>query len=186
VAKPSTFVIGLLLAAYPLFVFIGLDRFGVIAIAGLLVVLSIARLIIGSTTGGQRWVAIAMGLGGLVLAASSLARGSAIEIRLYPVVMNAVMLAAFGYSLLYPPSLVERIARLREPDLPAEGVIYTRRVTMVWCGFFIVNGGIAMYTALFSSLAVWTLYNGLIAYLAMGALFLIEYLVRLRVMREGS
>jgi uncharacterized membrane protein len=39
----------------------------------------------------------------------------------------------------------------------------------------------ALYTALFTSMATWTLYNGLIAYLLMGLLFAGEYLVRLRV-----
>jgi uncharacterized membrane protein len=184
----STFIIAGLLAVYPVFVYLGLQRYGLIAVAGLLIALSLARLLVGGATGGasagSRWVAIMMGVGGLALAASSLMRDSALEIRLYPVLMNAVMLAAFGTSLLHPPSLVERIARLREPDLPPEGVIYTRHVTQVWCLFFIINGGIAAYTALFASLAVWTLYNGLIAYLAMGALFMIEYLIRLRVMRE--
>ena len=184
--KVSTFVIALLLAVYPVFVYLGLERYGLIAVAVLLMVLSLARLVLGGAAGGQRWVAIMMGVGGLALAASSLFRGSAMEIKFYPVLMNAVMLAAFGASLLNPPSLVERIARLREPDLPPKGVIYTRHVTQVWCVFFIINGGIAAYTALFASLAVWTLYNGLIAYLAMGLLFLVEYLVRLRVMREVS
>ena len=88
------------------------------------------------------------------------------------------MLALFAASLYRPPSLIERLARLREPDLPPEGVRYTRRVTQLWCLFFVLNGSVALYTALFTSLATWTLYNGFIAYLLMGTLFAVELLCR--------
>jgi uncharacterized membrane protein len=107
-------------------------------------------------------------------------------LKLYPVLVNAVMLGVFGYSLLSPPTVVERFARLREPELSPAGVAYTRRVTQVWCVFFIVNGSIALATALWASPKVWSLYNGLIAYLMMGVLFGSEYLVRLYVRRRGN
>lgn len=106
-----------------------------------------------------------------------------LPLKLYPVLVNAAMLAAFAYSLMAPPSMVERLARLREPDLPAVAVEYTRRVTQVWCGFFVVNGALAFGTAVWASEAVWSLYTGVISYLLMGALFGIEFLVRLRFKR---
>jgi uncharacterized membrane protein len=96
----------------------------------------------------------------------------------YPVIMSGAILAAFAGSLLHPPSVVERIARLRTPDLPPEGVAYTRRVTQVWCGFFVSNGAIAAWTALAASREAWLLYNGLISYLLMGSLFAGEWLYR--------
>jgi uncharacterized membrane protein len=58
-------------------------------------------------------------------------------------------------------------------------------VTQVWCLFFLCNGGVALYTALYSSLAFWTLYNGLIAYVLMGLVFAIEYGVR-QLVRRGN
>src|SRR2546423_11913745 len=39
----------------------------------------------------------------------------------------------FRSSLFRPPTVVERLARLRNPELPAAGVRYTRQVTQVWC-----------------------------------------------------
>jgi uncharacterized membrane protein len=87
----------------------------------------------------------------------------------------------FGCSLWRPPTVVERIARLTRPDLPASGVAYTRKVTWVWCGFFVVNAAAAAWTAVYGSLEMWTLYNGLLAYLAIATLFLIEWLIRRRV-----
>ena len=92
--------------------------------------------------------------------------------------VNAALLGVFAYSLISPPSMVERFARLREPELPASAIGYTQRVTQVWCIFFAANGVIALITALWASSATWTLYNGLIAYLIMGLLFAGEYLVR--------
>ncbi|MDD4916151.1 MAG: hypothetical protein PHW13_14090, partial [Methylococcales bacterium] len=81
-------------------------------------------------------------------------------------------------------SLIERLARIQHPDLPPEGVIYTRRVTQIWCAFFVVNGGIALATALWSSIELWSLYNGLIAYVLMGILFVGEYLVRMKTQKH--
>ena len=90
------------------------------------------------------------------------------------------MLAVFGGSLWTTMPIVERLARLREPNLPPSGVRYTRVVTRVWCGFFILNGGIALFTALRGDMRLWTLWNGMIAYILMGALMATEWLVRQR------
>ena len=105
--------------------------------------------------------------------------------RLYPAFMNAAMLAAFAQTLIRPPSMIERFARLREPALSDAGVRYTRRVTMVWCAFFLLNGLAAAATALFASLEAWALYNGLIAYLLIGALMGGELAVR-RIVRRSA
>lgn len=107
-----------------------------------------------------------------------------IGLLFYPVVINSALAIVFLYSLSNPPPVIERLARLTQSDLPEHAIAYTRTVTKVWLVFFIVNGLVAAYTALFTSLATWTLYNGLIAYLLMGALFTVEYLVRLRVQKR--
>ena len=60
---------------------------------------------------------------------------------------------------------------------------WTRRVTEVWCVFFILNGSIALYTALYCSMQVWALYNGLIAYVLMGILLGGEFVLR-RIYRQ--
>jgi len=81
-------------------------------------------------------------------------------------------------SLIIGPPVIERFARLRHPDLPPQGVRYTRNVTRVWCLFFAVNGSIAAALALWGSWAWWTLYNGLISYVLMAALILGEWWLR--------
>ncbi|MGO2275022.1 hypothetical protein [Pseudoalteromonas nigrifaciens] len=110
---------------------------------------------------------------------------SDVGLRLYPVIINTVMLLVFSYSLYKGPSIIETFARITEPELDEQGVQYTKKVTQLWCVFFIVNGGIALYTSLFASLAVWAFYNGVIAYVAMGVLFALEWLVRLKVKRKA-
>ena len=125
-------------------------------------------------------------LGGLLLLAGvTAATNSELLLRLYPAAVNLGMLLLFGGSLLAPPSMVERFARLGDPDLPAAAIAYTRRVTQLWCVFFVGNGAAAAYTALFASRNDWALYNGFIAYLLMGALFAGEWLYRrLFIMRK--
>lgn len=102
----------------------------------------------------------------------------------YPVAVNLVMLALFGGSLWSAAPIVERLARLREPNLPEAGVRYTRRVTQVWCFFFIINGSIALLTALYGDMSLWTAWNGIISYLLMGMLMAGEWLVRQRMIKR--
>lgn len=98
----------------------------------------------------------------------------------YPVLVNLLMLLLFASSLLGGQSLVERLARIRHPDLPAAGVRYTRRVTQIWCIFFVLNGGVAAGLVLAQAWRAWALYTGVIAYVLMGALFLGEWCWRRR------
>lgn len=80
----------------------------------------------------------------------------------YPVLVNVSLLSVFGASLFSGMPVVERLARLglRGKPLPPEGLAYTRRVTAVWCGFFVVNGSIAVATILSDDLTLWALWNG--------------------------
>lgn len=169
-------VVVLITAAYPLLVYIGLGRFEPRWLALLLAGLAVARAL-SSRDRFWWWSAAAA----LVLAATALLANQALPLKLYPVLVNTVLLLVFGASLRHPPSMVERLARLREPDLDADGVAYTRRVTQVWCIFFLFNGSLALATSLWASDAVWALYNGLIAYGLIGLLMAGEWLVRCRV-----
>ena len=110
---------------------------------------------------------------------------SSLMLKLYPSLISLSLLVVFGYSLWQPQTMIERIARITEPDLSAAGVRYTRRVTCVWCGFFVINGSIALYTSLYTSMEIWTFYNGLLSYLLIGALFATEYSVRMILRRRG-
>lgn len=167
----------LISVAYPVLVYFGIGYFEPRWLATLLFGLALAR---GLTSRDPLWLAAAGGAGGLAIV--SMAGNGLLPLKLYPVLVNGVMFAAFLASLFSPASAIERIARLRDPVLPVEAVAYTRRVTQVWCIFFVLNGCTAFATAWWGSDAAWALYNGLIAYLLIGALFAAEWLVRRRVM----
>lgn len=176
----AALALALLTIAYPLIVYFSLGRFEPRWLALLLCALAGLRALASRQ---PMWMAAAAGTALLALVAFT--ANHALPIKLYPVLVNAVLCVVFAVSLRYPPSAIERLARLREPDLPPRAVRYTRRVTWVWTGFFIINGSIALATALWASDAVWTLYNGLIAYGLIGVLFAGEWLVRQHVRRAG-
>jgi uncharacterized membrane protein len=162
---------------YPLAVYFGIQYLQAWLIAALLIVILALRLLISS--GIKQWSRPLI-IVGIVYCGFAMWRNELDALRLYPVLVNAGMLLLFAWSLHKPPSVIERLARLQHPNLPPEGIIYTKRVTQVWCLFFLINGGIALFTALWSSFEIWSLYNGLIAYLLMGLLFAGEYIIRKR------
>lgn len=174
-------LLGILTLLYPAAVYFGLQYLQPWSIAALLAGVLAIKLMLSE----QSWTKPVL-VCGLVFAGFAIWRNDFVSLRFYPVLVNAVMLLIFAGSLFYPPSIVERLARLQQPDLPPQGVCYTRRVTQVWCGFFIINGSIALATALWSSFAAWSLYNGLIAYLLMGLLFAGEYLIRRRTQKQDA
>jgi uncharacterized membrane protein len=166
---------------YPLVVYAGMGHVAPHWLAVLLMLLGMARAIV---TRQRFWWVVAAGAGVLALAAWQ--QGDPLLVKLYPALVNVVLLVVFAYSLFRGPSVVERLARLREPDLPMAAVRYTAQVTGVWCIFFIANGVAAGYTAFYSSDAVWALYNGLLAYVLMGCLMAAEWCMRQRMRRKHA
>ena len=153
------------------------------------------------------FVLLALGLFGLRLAAQSgaMRTGSALglfivlagslivlllvrpllAVMVYPVLVSLTVAAIFIWSLIYPPSAIERMARRRQPALPAATVIYTRNLTMVWVVFLLGNAFVAVGLAIWASVAAWTIWTGLIAYMLIGALLVGEWLLRDRLQRGG-
>jgi uncharacterized membrane protein len=164
---------------YPLAIWFGHGQIEPRWLAGLLLLAVALRLPALKLSRVARWSMV----GALLLVLITLWSNMLLPLKLYPVLVNGALLAVFGYSLLVPPSFVERMARLREPDFPPAAVAYTRRVTQVWCGFFVLNGALALVTAVWASEALWSLYTGVIAYGLMGLLFGGEWLVRRRFKR---
>lgn len=162
--------------AYPMVVYLALGHVSPRWIALLLVALALAR---AAVTRESFWLGAAALA--TVLAGASFLGEQWGPLKLYPALVNLVMFGLFAMSLWRGPTVVERLARLRETHFPPAAIAYTRRVTQVWCGFFVVNGLVAVATALWASAAVWALYNGLLSYVAMGVLMGAEWLVRRRV-----
>ncbi len=122
----------------------------------------------------QRLISLA---GMLLIGAYAITRNEVL-LHWYPVLINATMLLLFALSLRQQQSMIECLARLRQPTLPVAARPYLRRVTQVWCGFFVINGSIAATTVLLANQQLWLWYNGFIAYLLMALLLLAEWLIR--------
>ncbi|WP_323867108.1 COG4648 family protein [Xenorhabdus szentirmaii] len=127
------------------------------------------------------WV---LSIAGITLGLASLFLHNHQLLMYYPVVVNLVLLTVFGSSLRYGPPIIERMARFKEPHLPPEGIAYTRKVTYIWCLFFMFNGTVALGTCLYNDMNLWTLWNGMVSYLLIGSLISIEWLVRQRVRKK--
>jgi uncharacterized membrane protein len=166
---------------YPLVIWRLGDRVEPRWLALSLVLLGALRL---AASGQRLW--IVLGLGALALALLTGVLNVGWPLKWYPVFVNASLLVLFGVTLQRPPSMAERLARLKEPHLGPLAVAYTRKVTIAWCGFFIVNGALAALTAQWGTDAQWALYNGALAYGLMGGVAGTEYLVRLRVKRRHA
>ncbi|ODP32567.1 hypothetical protein A9762_22570 [Pandoraea sp. ISTKB] len=125
--------------------------------------------------------------GGLAaLACATAMSNSELLLRCYPVAVNIGMGITFAMSLRAPMSMIERIARLHQPNLPADATPYLRKVTRVWIAFFMLNGGIALFTAIWTSREIWSLYNGAIAYVLIGLMFAGEWLYRRRMLARKA
>ncbi len=178
---------GILLLAWPFIIWFGLAHN---SLQGLLPLMALMLFLRFRQTrrraGALSVVTQIVAVAGMTLCIASYLLKTHQLLLFYPVVVNSMMLAVFGGSLWSTMPIIERLARLREPDLPERAVRYTRRVTQIWCAFFIINGGIALFTALYGDLSLWTAWNGMISYLLMGTLMVGEWLVRQRVIKRDK
>ncbi len=169
----------ILVVAYPFIVYFGLKFWSIGLLAPVLIAIFCLRFILikGKLKELTWLVKIITLMVILILCLSWLLQKTQL-LLFYPVMMNGLFLLFFAYSLFHPPTIIERLARLQEPDLPEEGIIYTKKVTQIWCVFFLFNGSVAIWTCLQNNLEIWTLYNGAISYVLMSVLFAGEWLVR--------
>jgi uncharacterized membrane protein len=173
-------LVGLLFFLYPVFIYFGLKEFQPQLLAVYLLAIALLRLAVwrGRKVITPYWIVVP-----LIVVVVTVVTGSNFGLFLYPALVNLVFFSFFAISLFYPPTIVERFARYNEPQLPAEAISYTRKVTKVWCLFFLINGSLSLISLRMSE-QWWLIYNGLIAYILMGALFAVEYLIRRRVMSK--
>ena len=176
-SEPSAVVFATFSALFPVIAVISVHTVGPIPVVVALCGVALLRMVMPRSRSVPGQMTLALAAAVAAVAAIAAISGD-LSVRLYPVFMNAAMFVTFALTLIYPPSMIERFARITRPDLPRKAVAYTRKVTMLWMGFFLVNGAIALWTALAGSWTAWTIYNGGIAYALMAALFLMEYGVR--------
>src|SRR5579862_1032188 len=95
--------------------------------------------------------------------------------------LPAATQAAFGIAFLRSLSstpLIEHFARMVKPALGVAEQAHCRSWTKIWGGYLIVLAAIGLVLARWATLAVWTVYVGLVSYALVGALFAVEYVIR--------
>ncbi|BBM01211.1 hypothetical protein GL2_12850 [Microbulbifer sp. GL-2] len=175
-------ILVIILTLYPMAIYFGIEYLSLSSILLLLLIVAVLRVLFGGANKsiGTKLMAVALAF---VVGVSWL-RGDSNGLLWYPVLCNLILFSLFLYSLSQPQTLVERLARLTTPDLPPEGILYTRKVTKAWCLFFLINGSLALATILNGDMKVWTLYNGLVSYVLMGIMMGGEWLLRRRVQNK--
>lgn len=169
-----------LLVMYPVFAFVGLSfwepRTTALVLLVLLLPMGVTRLLKARREAlrGLAWLPV-VPLGALSLAAYLNSQGF---VLLVPVGISTAFLFAFGATLRRGPPMVERFARLQDPNLNPSELRWCLLWTRLWCGFFFFNAMIALLLGQFGPLELWTHYTGLVAYLVMGLLFAVEYVMR--------
>ena len=181
------FLFYILSAIYPLIVFTCLVLLKVPARVFSLFVIAIAAVyFLTATQDKDRKKTLRLLVtSGLLLAVGivCLITGSALFLKLYPVVVSAVFLCAFGYTLFARPTMVFRLATMMDKSIRgslAEKRVeaYCAKVTVVWCVFFVLNGSAALITVFSKNDILWSIYNGGVSYVLIGLLFAGEFIVR--------
>ena len=174
-----------LMVGSPLAVYVGLTRFSARGVGLLLLALLVPTLVtkFRNATREDLWTVLRVPLTIAVLVASAAVFDDQRLILALPVAINLALLLHFGSSLQSTP-MVERFARMQNPDLTPEQVAYCRTVTLVWCGFFVLNAVVSAFLAVAAPLSWWAAYTGLIAYMAIGTLGASEYMIRKYRFRE--
>jgi uncharacterized membrane protein len=95
--------------------------------------------------------------------------------------INLVLAIVFGRTLAagHEP-LVTRFARMVHGAIPPEVESYTRRVTIAWTLFFLAIFTASCVLYLGGWLTAWSLLANFLSPILLGAMFAIEYVVRLR------
>lgn len=109
--------------------------------------------------------------------------GKELFLRFYSIIINCIFLVFFSSTLFFKPNIIFRFAVLTDKKIIGSSYEknvnnYCKKVTVVWCCFFILNGIIAACTTFFYSQKIWAIYNGGISYVLMGTLFIVEFLIR--------
>jgi uncharacterized membrane protein len=84
-------------------------------------------------------------------------------------------------------ALCSRVTRLMLPG-PADPAYmrYTWKVTVVWTVYFIASGVLSVGLFFFGSITIWSYFANLLTPVMVGLMFVVEYLVRVRVLPDRA
>ena len=108
-----------------------------------------------------------------------------IVFKILPVIIHLTLFFLFTFSLKRNNTpVVTRIAVAIRPSLSEDEITSTRSVTIMWAVFFLAMAFVSGYLAMFSSVAIWSLFVYVISYGLITVVFLAEFKLRRRVLPE--
>lgn len=190
-------VITFLLIAYPFLISWLIKNNSITFTALALIFLMLTNLVIRFLSRDQQFskssnlsilknLSVYSSIAGLLIAGLTIVSQQNEALYYYPIMVNMVFLSIFWASLKSEKSIIERFAVLTEKSLPAPAVSYCKVVTKIWCCFFVLNSLISLWTIFQDNLAYWEYYNGMISYILIGLLALVEYLYRILIFKPGQ
>ncbi len=165
----------LCVAAYPFIIFFGLSYLPPSAFGLALLVLLALRF--GVLLPDERPILLPALVIYVIYAATATISQSQMLLLYYPAVVNLTLGGVFLNSLRSGDPLLLRIIRARGTTMTVHAPSYLYWLTGIWAAFFIVNAAISIWTST-QSLEIWTLYNGFLAYIAIGVLAAGEFVFR--------
>lgn len=166
---------------YPSLVETALQQLGVRSVAGALLVVAAASLLLGrGATVSQELIHLPHGarVGFAVPLLLGLVSGDAHWLRLIPALIQLWLAALFALSLRDPRSLVERMALLLQPRAPDFIASYCRRVTVLWTALFLFNALMICALVFLAAPETARWFSAYGTWLVLGAVSSIEYCVR--------
>lgn len=98
-------------------------------------------------------------------------------LKFYPVCANLAVFLVFFISLFKKETIIQKFAKKVEGQLSEGALKYTRNLTVIWACLTFFNFVVSLITV-FMEKKVWIVFNGFVSYLLIGALFFIEYIIR--------
>lgn len=114
----------------------------------------------------------------LGLLAVAMVTGEPLALHLVVAAVYLALASLFWRSLRGGSSIIEVGVRTLEPATPEFVRSYCRKTTVLWSGFFLVNGIVLAVLAVRGPAQTWSLYSGRIVFAEMGVIFVVEFLVR--------
>lgn len=94
----------------------------------------------------------------------------------------------FGSTLgsSHASALCSRIASfIVVESLDADYLCYTWKVTLAWTIYFAISAALSVLLFFFAPIEAWSIFANLLTPLSLGAMFVVEYLIRLRLLPDG-
>lgn len=160
---------------YPLIVVLGMTYLGVRWTALIILVFlgrRIAVLALQNKEGTRILLYQVLAMAAIVGGAA--ASKSPFALRVAPFMISLTFIAVFATSLKTVP-IIERFARLADPNLSAAEVRYCKKLTKAWMGVLFANSVLVFTAAFVEDKLIWTILVGPASYALLGSAFVVEY-----------